>query len=102
LSKMDKSAKVGRNGVMPGGPLKELPSDYFRNHVSIVPYPEDDIAGLVDILGIDRVLFGSDYPHPEGFSWPLDFAKELKGLTPEQIRKIMHDNAATRLGLPVG
>lgn len=99
INKMDKAVKVGARGTWPGGQLEDLPSQVFCNHVSIVPYPEDDIPDLIDVLGIERVLFGSDYPHPEGFAWPLDFATELLSLGPEAVRKIMYDNAAALLGV---
>ena len=39
------------------------------------PFPEEDIAGLVELIGADRVLFGSDWPHPEGTPQPIDYAR---------------------------
>ena len=42
-------------------------------HVSVAPFDDDDIRGLIDLIGADRVLFGSDYPHPEGVANPWDF-----------------------------
>jgi predicted TIM-barrel fold metal-dependent hydrolase len=38
------------------------------------------MSHLVDILGSDRVTFGSDYPHPEGLAEPADFVGELGNL----------------------
>ena len=35
---------------------------------------------LADLIGVERILFGSDWPHGEGVAQPLDFAKELGGL----------------------
>ena len=52
----------------------------FREHVYVVPFHEDDITGLVDLLGPERVVFGSDWPHAEGLGTPLDFARKLGGL----------------------
>ena len=46
------------------------------------------------ILGADRVLFGSDYPHPEGMSDPISFVDQLKGLDESAIRKVMGGNLA--------
>jgi predicted TIM-barrel fold metal-dependent hydrolase len=40
------------------------------------------------------VLFGSDYPHPEGLAEPASYIDELKGLPDESIRKIMGGNLA--------
>jgi predicted TIM-barrel fold metal-dependent hydrolase len=38
------------------------------------------------------VLNGSDYPHPEGLAEPLEFAEELEGLPPADVKRIMRDN----------
>jgi predicted TIM-barrel fold metal-dependent hydrolase len=46
-------------------------------------------------------MFGSDYPHPEGVAEPVDYAKRLEGLSDEQIRMIMRDNAAKLYGIAV-
>jgi predicted TIM-barrel fold metal-dependent hydrolase len=54
------------------------------------------MSHVVDLLGVDRVLFGSDYPHPEGLADPLSFLDTLKGvnLTEEDKAKIMGGNLA--------
>ena len=49
---------------------------------------------MIDLLGADRVLFGSDYPHPEGMSDPITFVDDLAGLNDEMIRKVMGGNLA--------
>ena len=46
-----------------------------------------------------KVLFGSDWPHPEGVVEPLDFLEECEGLSDAQIRLIMRDNNEKLLGL---
>jgi predicted TIM-barrel fold metal-dependent hydrolase len=96
MDKAWRSAK-GRTGI--GGEVVEKPSDVFRRHVYISPFPEDDIPSLIDRIGADRVLFGSDYPHPEGIAEPGDFADELTRSSDAEIRAIMRDNNATLLGL---
>ena len=37
------------------------------------PFPEEDVIGLTELIGVDRVLFGSDWPHPEGNITPADY-----------------------------
>ncbi|MGH3970132.1 MAG: amidohydrolase family protein, partial [Mycobacterium sp.] len=64
------------------------------------PFHEDDIAGLVDMIGADRVLFGSDYPHAEGLTTPMDFTAALGGLSESQARSVMRSNAAGMMNLP--
>ena len=48
----------------------------------------------MELLGADRVRFGSDYPHPEGMSDPLSFVDELQALDESAIRKVMGGNLA--------
>jgi predicted TIM-barrel fold metal-dependent hydrolase len=70
-------------------------------HLYVSPFYEEDIVGLVSNIGAERVMFGSDYPHPEGVAEPVDFAKRLEGLSDDQIRMIMRDNAASLFGIEV-
>ena len=49
-------------------------------HVWVTPYFEEDMRKLADTIGVDKVLFGSDWPHGEGLANPLDFVKELHAL----------------------
>lgn len=72
----------------------EDPVEVFRRNIYIHPFHEEDPIGLVEILGADRVLFGSDYPHPEGMSDPITFVDELKGLDDSAVRKVMGGNLA--------
>jgi predicted TIM-barrel fold metal-dependent hydrolase len=44
------------------------------------------------MVGADRVVFGSDWPHPEGLADPLTFIDELTGLGQEDVEKIMGGN----------
>jgi predicted TIM-barrel fold metal-dependent hydrolase len=68
------------------------PVDVFRHHVWINPFWEDDVVQVVEWMGADRVLFGSDWPHIEGMPSPLDYLVETKDLTAEQRRLVLHDN----------
>ncbi|MCO8127788.1 amidohydrolase [Acidimicrobiia bacterium EGI L10123] len=92
LKQLDKGAKMGRYGAWPNGKPADRPSNYFRQHVKLTPYHEDDCVGLVQILGPEMVLLGSDYPHPEGTKSPAEFAHSLAGLGEQEVRLIMRDN----------
>ena len=70
----------------------ENPSEVFRRNIYVHPFHEEDPIGLVKLIGADRVLFGSDYPHPEGLADPLSFVDDLKGLTDEEVRMVMGGN----------
>src|SRR5262249_35956015 len=48
----------------------EHPIAAFRRNIYVNPFWEDDIGTLVDLVGADHILFGSDFPHPEGLADP--------------------------------
>jgi predicted TIM-barrel fold metal-dependent hydrolase len=73
------------------------PGDTVRNHVWVTPYCEEDFAALAELIGVERILFGSDWPHGEGLTQPLDFEKELSGFGPDDARRIMRDNCVELL-----
>ncbi|MEI7715431.1 MAG: amidohydrolase family protein, partial [Mycobacterium sp.] len=56
------------------------------------PFWEDRFPEILKLVGADRVVFGSDWPHPEGLSDPLSFVDELTDLSQEDVAKIMGGN----------
>jgi predicted TIM-barrel fold metal-dependent hydrolase len=80
------------NRKLPGF-FREDPVEIFRRNVWINPFWEDDPYEVVDLMGDDRVIFGSDWPHIEGMPKPLDYVTELKELEDDPRRLIMRDNA---------
>jgi predicted TIM-barrel fold metal-dependent hydrolase len=80
--------------------LTMKPSDYWCRQCAAT-YQTDRIGiKLLDELGIENVMWGSDFPHPDGI-WPDSQAfidREL-GHLPENVRrKIVCDNAAVLYG----
>ena len=99
VKKLDKAA------AQSPGWFTERPSDTFRRHVWVSPFWEDNAVTSAEVLGIDRCLFGSDWPHTEGLPEPRDYADEIAALGAGAVRSIMHDNAAilsTPCTSPVG
>ena len=73
------------------------PVEMIRNRIHISPFWEDDLGELAGIVGVDRVLFGSDWPHPEGLAEParyIDVLTERTKLTEEEKARIMGGNMA--------
>jgi predicted TIM-barrel fold metal-dependent hydrolase len=99
LSQLDKMKGMGRNGPWPGGYVEGRPSEVVKRHVFVSPYHEEDIPALTRLIGPSQVLFGSDFPHPEGLATPADYTEGLKGLTDDEVRLIMRDNTVGLLGL---
>ena len=99
LRKMDRAARMCGPGDWPHGDPGERPSAIFKRNVRINPYPEEDMVGLARAIGVENVLGGSDYPHPEGLAEPMELADNLPGLDDGAVRAILRDNTAALLGL---
>jgi predicted TIM-barrel fold metal-dependent hydrolase len=72
----------------------EDPVEVVKRNIYISPFWEEDLGALAELIGVDHVLFGSDYPHPEGLAEPATYVQELSGLPEETVRKIMGGNLA--------
>jgi predicted TIM-barrel fold metal-dependent hydrolase len=79
---------------------EEDPVMVFKRNIWVHPFHEEDPVGLAEILGADRVVFGSDYPHPEGLADPVSWVDQLQGLPHDDIAKIMGGNLAEVLKVP--
>jgi predicted TIM-barrel fold metal-dependent hydrolase len=77
-----------------------MPSDYWRRNM-FVEFMEDDLGiQLRDAIGVDNMLWGSDFPHAES-TWPKsrEFLDRIFAGTPEEVqRKITSENAARMFG----
>ena len=72
----------------------EDPIAVFKRNIWVHPFHEDDPMDIVRLIGPDRVLFGSDYPHPEGLAEPTSYIEQLAGLSHEDIARIVGGNLA--------
>ena len=91
LNELGDAYKKAPEGFL-GNPVEEV-----KNRIHISPFWEEDLGELSSIVGVDRVLFGSDYPHPEGLAEParyIDVLNERTKLTDEEKAKIMGGNLA--------
>jgi predicted TIM-barrel fold metal-dependent hydrolase len=79
--------------------FEEHPVDIFKRNIYVHPFHEEDPIGLVKLIGADRVLFGSDFPHPEGLADPISFVDDLKGLPDDDIKLIMGGNLGRLMGV---
>ena len=109
------------NRKIPGF-FTEDPVETFRRHIWINPFWEDDVYEIVELMGADRVIFGSDWPHIEGLPEPArlrgggqgarrrvaapDHARQRRraqpapaGLNPSNIRRIAVEPCAPPIGV---
>jgi len=76
--------------------LSMSPSEYFARNIGVGAscIPRCDVE-VREELGVDKMMWGSDYPHPEG-TWPqtesiLD--QVFKGFPEADVRAILGENA---------
>jgi predicted TIM-barrel fold metal-dependent hydrolase len=69
------------------------PTDQFKEKVWVAPFVEDDVAELAKYIPVERILFGSDWPHAEGMAQPKDFLANVATFTPDEQELIMRGNA---------
>jgi aminocarboxymuconate-semialdehyde decarboxylase len=82
------------------GTSEQPPSHYAgRFYVDSVVFDERPLRLLVDTVGDDRVLVGSDYPYPLGERPAGEVVRRADFLEPRQRTQLLRGNAQTFLGL---
>jgi predicted TIM-barrel fold metal-dependent hydrolase len=81
--------------------MKRPASEYFARNIWISADPvERTLPYMVELVGDNKFFIGSDYPHAEGFTRPVERARTALARLPEaSIRKILGDNAAQFFGI---
>jgi predicted TIM-barrel fold metal-dependent hydrolase len=97
LRKLDHAFLMGRRGTW--AKLTKRPSQYFRDHCFVAPFPEENVPRAVEAAGIEPIVFGSDFPHGEGLPDPTDYLGQIATFSAEQQRMIMRGNMARYLGI---
>ena len=83
-------------------PLKlARPSDYFCRNLWFCAEPEErTIGAMLELVGEDRILWGSDYPHIDSH---LEAASQIResvaGLSDARRKAVLGDNARKLFGL---
>jgi predicted TIM-barrel fold metal-dependent hydrolase len=94
---MDNTFFMGRKATW--GALERRPSEYFKEHVLVAPWPEENVGRVTSVVGTDPIVFGSDFPHGNGLPDPAMYLPQLEGCTNDQARAIMRGNLGRFLGL---
>lgn len=72
--------------------FKEDPVELLRDRVYMSPFWEDDLEDVIERMGPQRVLFGSDWPHMEGLPEPRDVLAQTRGLASEVADRFLFSN----------
>jgi len=80
--------------------MKQLPSAYLRRfYYDTVSHHPKLIRFLIDLVGADRIVVGSDYNFDMGYEQPIEFVEQVPGLTERERKLILRENAARLLRL---
>jgi predicted TIM-barrel fold metal-dependent hydrolase len=96
-AEMQRNGRIGELGVDPSIILPHKPSDYFRRNVYVgAAFPAPSDARAMRTIGIDRIMWGSDYPHMEATSPHSreSLRRTFAGWEPDEIRQVLSENAA--------
>ena len=77
------------------------PSEYWRRQGYTTFQHERILADMVHLVGEENVMWGNDYPHPDGV-WPHSqesIQADLGRLDVKVVRKITCENAGKLYGL---
>jgi predicted TIM-barrel fold metal-dependent hydrolase len=96
VRKMDHAFFMGRRGTW--GALEKRPSEYFREHCFVAPFPEENVYRVMEVTGIEPLVFGSDFPHGEGLPEPNLYVSQVDKLSADDQRAILRGNLARYLG----
>jgi hypothetical protein len=78
----------------------EDPVEVFKRNVWFHVFHEPNPKELIDLgLPVDHIMFGSDFPHPEGMEDPLAYSEVIADLPIDQQALIMGGSLAKALQL---
>jgi aminocarboxymuconate-semialdehyde decarboxylase len=78
---------------------ERLPSEYLRRiYVDTVVHSPDVLRFLVDTMGADRLLVGTDYPFEMGDDDPVALVDSMPGIAPAERESILSGNARRLFG----
>ena len=92
LRKMDHAFLMGRKAKW-GELDRAARARSSDEHFVVAPFPEENVERVVAEVGIEPIVFGSDFPHGEGLAYPSEYVgTQLKSFADDEKRAIMRDN----------
>ena len=62
-------------------------------------YTEPALRYLIDTVGVDRVVFGTDWPYDMALDWPVSWILSMTSLSAEEKDAILSKNLERLLGI---
>jgi aminocarboxymuconate-semialdehyde decarboxylase len=73
--------------------ITQPPSAYLnRFYYDCIVYTEQALRYLIDSVGIDRVVFGTDWPYDMALDWPVSWILGMKSLSQDEKEAILYRN----------
>jgi aminocarboxymuconate-semialdehyde decarboxylase len=105
IARMDKGWQAGAMENMPEFEdartfLERAPSEYVRRFwYDSCTYTESTLRYLLDVVGSDRVVLGTDYPAPMMEPDPVPWINAMESLSAEEKNAVLSENPARLLGI---
>ncbi len=97
IGRMDRGWQVRREARTH---ITQPPSKYLdKFYYDCLTHSEEALRYLIDSVGIDRVVFGTDWPFDMATDWPVSDILRMEGLTMEEKEAILHGNLERLLGI---
>jgi aminocarboxymuconate-semialdehyde decarboxylase len=80
--------------------VTQPPSAYLRRfYYDCIVYTEPALRYLIDTVGVDRVVFGTDWPYDMALDWPVAWILGMTSLSPAEKDAILWKNLERLLGI---
>ena len=80
--------------------VTQPPSAYLRRfYYDCIVYTEPALRYLIDTVGVDRVVFGTDWPYDMALDWPVAWILGMKSLSQDEKEAILWKNLERLLKL---
>jgi aminocarboxymuconate-semialdehyde decarboxylase len=97
IGRMDRGWQVRREARIH---ITQPPSKYLdKFYYDCLTHSEEALRYLIDSVGIDRVVFGTDWPFDMATDWPVSWILSLESLTMDEKEAILHGNLERLLGI---
>ena len=76
------------------------PSTYLKKfYIDTITHSGPALSYLIDLVGVEQVMMGSDYPFDMGYDRPAELVEQLSGLSQADKHAILGGNAQRLLNL---
>jgi aminocarboxymuconate-semialdehyde decarboxylase len=78
--------------------IKRPAREYLRRfHYDLITHDPQIMRNLIDLVGVDRIVAGTDFPQGMAVMKPVEFVEAIPGLTHEERAMILCENPARLL-----